>query len=199
MINTIDFDKLGGLVPAIVQDADTRQILMLGFMNREAVEKTMHDKKVTFWSRTRKSLWQKGETSGNTLNLVSIHTDCDKDALLVKARPTGPVCHTGDHTCFGEEGLNKNAEILSKLESIILDRKATMPEKSYTARLFAKGIPEITQKVGEESVETIVAALNQSPDRLREESADLLYHLLVLLAAKDVPLDEVFGELKKRM
>lgn len=199
MIDTIDFDKLNGLVPAVVQDADTRQVLMLGFMNREALEKTLDDKKVTFWSRTRKSLWQKGETSGNTLELISVQTDCDNDALLIKARPSGPVCHTGNHTCFNEEKLKDGSNVLSMLESTILQRKEAMPEKSYTARLLSKGIPAITQKVGEEAVETIVAALNQSPERIREESADLLYHLLVLLAAKDIKFDEVLDELKKRM
>ncbi len=199
MIDTIDFNKQNGLVPAIVQDADSRQVLMLGYMNREALEKTLQSKKITFWSRTRQSLWQKGEISGNTLALVSIQTDCDNDALLIKARPSGPVCHTGKHTCFDEEKLNDDINVLIKLESIILQRKQTMPEKSYTASLLRKGIPAITQKVVEEAVETIVAALNQGPERIREESADLLYHLLVLLAAKDIKLVDVFEELKKRM
>jgi len=199
VIDTIDFNKQNGLVPAIVQDADSRQVLMLGYMNREALEKTLQSKKITFWSRTRQSLWQKGEISGNTLALVSIQTDCDNDALLIKARPSGPVCHTGKHTCFDEEKLNDDINVLIKLESIILQRKQTMPEKSYTASLLRKGIPAITQKVVEEAVETIVAALNQGPERIREESADLLYHLLVLLAAKDIKLVDVFEELKKRM
>jgi len=199
MIDTIDFDKHNGLVPAVVQDADTRQVLMLGFMNRESFEKTLNEKKVTFWSRTRETLWQKGETSGNVLELVSVHPDCDNDTLLVKARPAGPVCHTGNRTCFGEEDIGNNTEILTRLQSIINERKQDMPEGSYTARLLQKGVPAITQKVGEEAVETIVAALNQSPERLCEESADLLYHLLVLLAAKDIKLDEVMDTLKKRM
>ena len=199
MIDTINFDKHNGLVPAVVQDADTRQVLMLGFMNRESLEKTLNEKKVTFWSRTRETLWQKGEISGNVLELVSVHPDCDNDTLLVKARPAGPVCHTGNHTCFGEEDFSSDTEILTRLESIISERKRDMPEGSYTARLLQKGMPAITQKVGEESVEAIVAALNQSPERLCEESADLLYHLLVLLAAKDCTLNDVLEELKKRM
>jgi phosphoribosyl-AMP cyclohydrolase / phosphoribosyl-ATP pyrophosphohydrolase len=199
MIDTVNFDKLQGLVPAIIQDSKTHQVLMLGFMDREALEKTIREKRVTFRSRTRQSLWQKGETSGNYLELVSIQTDCDKDTLLVKVRPTGPVCHTGMHTCFQEENMKSDADILSQLESVILQRKASMPEKSYTASLLKSGLVTITQKVGEEAVEAIIAALAQTPDRLREESADLLYHLLVLLAAKNITLDDVLTELKKRM
>lgn len=199
MIDTVNFDKLQGLVPAIIQDAKTQQVLMLGFMDREALEKTIRDKRVTFRSRTRQTLWQKGETSGNYLELVSIQTDCDNDTLLIKARPTGPVCHTGMHTCFQEEKIQPGSDILSQLESVILQRKASMPEKSYTASLLKSGLGTITQKVGEEAVEAIVAALAQSPARLREESADLLYHLLVLLVAKNIALDEVLSELKKRM
>lgn len=196
MIDSVDFDKLNGLVPAIVQDADSRQVLMLGFMNREAFEKTLASRKVTFYSRSRQSLWQKGETSGNTLDLVSIQLDCDNDALLVKARPVGPVCHTGKHSCFGE---NQEVDVLSQLESIILQRKELMPGESYTASLLQKGLPYITQKLGEEAIETVVAALSQNKERIREESADLLYHLLVLLASKDITLKDVLEELKKRM
>jgi len=196
MIDSVDFDKLNGLVPAIVQDADSRQVLMLGFMNREAFEKTLASRKVTFYSRTRQSLWQKGETSGNTLDLVSVQLDCDNDALLVKARPVGPVCHTGKHSCFGE---NQVVDVLSQLESIILQRKELMPGESYTASLLQKGLPYITQKLGEEAIETVVAALSQNKERIREESADLLYHLLVLLAAKDITLKDVLEELRKRM
>lgn len=196
MIDSVDFDKLYGLVPAIVQDADSHQVLMLGFMNREALENTLASKKVIFYSRTRRALWQKGETSGNTLELVSVQIDCDNDALLVKARPTGPVCHTGKHTCFGENQLN---DVLSQLESVILQRRETMPERSYTASLLQKGIPYISQKLGEEAVETVVASLSQNKERIRTESADLLYHLLVLLAAKDITLKDVLEELKKRM
>lgn len=199
MIDTVNFDKLHGLVPAIIQDAKTHQVLMLGFMDREALEKTIRDKRVTFRSRSRQTLWQKGETSGNYLEMVSIQTDCDSDTLLIKALPTGPVCHTGMHTCFQEEKIKTDTDILSQLESVILQRKASMPEKSYTASLLKSGLGTITQKVGEEAVEAIVAALVQNPDRLREESADLLYHLLVLLAAKNIALDEVLSELKKRM
>jgi len=199
MTDTIDFDKLNGLVPAIVQDAGSGQVLMLGFMNREAYERTLQEKKVTFWSRTRQTLWQKGETSGNTLDLISIQTDCDNDALLIKARPAGPVCHTGKHTCFGEDALRGNNNVLTQLYSTILQRKAAMPENSYTATLLKNGIPAIAQKVGEEAVETIVASLQESPQRIGEEAADLLYHLLVLLAAKDIAFDDVLQELKKRM
>lgn len=199
MIDSVNFDKMNGIVPAIVQDADTRQVLMVGFMNREALDHTLKSKTVTFWSRSRNALWRKGETSGNFLKLVSIHTDCDNDSLLVMAKPTGPVCHTGSYSCFSETEPGVNADLLTQLERIIIDRKVSMPAHSYTATLLRKGITFISQKVGEEAVETIVAALGQDHTRVRQESADLLYHLLVLLAAKGIPLTEVYDELKQRM
>jgi phosphoribosyl-AMP cyclohydrolase / phosphoribosyl-ATP pyrophosphohydrolase len=198
-IESIDFTKTGGLIPAVVQDAGTGQVLMHGYMNRDALEVTIRNKRVTFWSRSRQHLWQKGETSGNILNLVSIYTDCDNDTLLVKAVPAGPVCHTGAPTCFHDDDPPPSGPVLDMLESIIRDRKRTMPEKSYTAKLFKDGTEKIAQKVGEEAVETVIAALGRQDDRVRSEAADLLYHLLVLLADREIRLGEVMDELRKRM
>lgn len=199
MIDKLNFEKLNGLIPAVVQDSQTRQVLMIGFMNREALEKTLADKKVTFWSRTRKRLWQKGETSGNYLEVISVQNDCDNDSVLIRAKPQGPVCHTGKHTCFGEDELKEAKDILSKLESIIRERKKTLPENSYTAKLFEAGTLKIAQKVGEEAVEVAISAVSGDKKRLTEESADLLYHLLVLLQQKDMSLIDVVEELKSRM
>jgi phosphoribosyl-AMP cyclohydrolase / phosphoribosyl-ATP pyrophosphohydrolase len=197
---SINFDKMDGLVPTIVQDADTKQVLMLGFMNRESLEKTLSDKRVTFFSRTRNALWQKGETSGNYIEPVSILKDCDADTLLILARPTGPVCHTGTFSCFGEErALPESTGVLSKLIDIIGQRRRTMPESSYTAKLFVEGLPRIAQKVGEEATETVIASLSADRERVKEESADLVYHLLVLLAAQDIPFSEIEEVLKNRM
>ena len=198
MIDTLNFDKMGGLVPAVIQDAATRQVLMLGFMNKEAVQKTLHDGLVTFWSRTKNRFWQKGETSGNTLRVVSIKPDCDGDTLLICAEPAGPVCHTGVYTCFGEEQASTIGAVLESLSGTIRDRKQQMPEGSYTTTLFREGTGRIAQKVGEEAVETVVAALQQDREALRQESADLLYHLLVLLEDRGVTLEEVAGVLMKR-
>lgn len=193
----VDFDKWEGLVPAVIQDAKTRTVLMLGFMNKEALEKTLRTGKVTFFSRTRQTLWTKGETSGNFLEVVEVLTDCDKDTILVKAKPTGPVCHTGKDTCFDER--NRLAvPFIYTLESIIKSRKNSPVEGSYTNHLFESGMKKITQKVGEESTETIIEALSDDRSRLKEETADLLYHLLVLLRAVDVDLSEIETVLEAR-
>jgi phosphoribosyl-ATP pyrophosphohydrolase/phosphoribosyl-AMP cyclohydrolase len=199
MIDTIDFGKMNGLVPAVVQDAGDGTVLMLGFMNKEAVQKTLEDRQVVFWSRSKQRLWKKGETSGNFLDLVSIDLDCDNDALLVKANPRGPTCHTGARSCFKVSQADDRLGILAKLADIIRKRKAELPEKSYTTELFNRGLPFIGQKVGEEAVELAIAAQYQDEQRCIEESADLFYHTLVLLAAKNIGVDKVMGELEKRM
>ncbi len=193
----INFDKNTGLVPAIVQDDNTNNVLMLGYMNQEALDKTNQLGKVTFFSRSRKELWTKGETSGNYLLLKSIAIDCDHDTLLVKAIPTGPVCHTGQESCFSEKNSN-NLGFLTQLEDLIKERKNSLPQGSYTTELFLEGINKIAQKVGEEAVEVVIDAVANNRDRLKEESADLLYHLLVLLAHQNIELDEVVEVLKKR-
>ncbi len=193
----IDFEKTNGLVPAIVQDAKTGKVLMLGYMNEEAIEKTRESGKVTFFSRSKKRLWTKGETSGNFLQFKSMAIDCDQDTILIKANPTGPVCHTGQDTCFNEEN-NTGIAFLSELEGLIKERKKNMPEGSYTTELFNEGINKIAQKVGEEAVEVVIDAVANNHERVKEESADLLYHLLVLLAAKDIGLNEVVDVLQKR-
>ena len=193
----IDFEKGGGLVPAIVQDADTLQVLMLGYMNADSVAKTNETGLVTFYSRSRKTLWTKGETSGNTLALVSMSVDCDKDTILVKARPAGPTCHEGTVSCFGDEGAD-GVGFLSYLETLIEGRKTADPESSYTAQLLQGPLRRAAQKVGEEGVETALAAVAETDDKLVREAADLFYHTLVLLAAKDVKLEAVIAELKGR-
>ena len=193
----IDFEKGDGLVPAIVQDADTLQVLMLGYMNAESVAITNETGLVTFFSRSRKTLWTKGETSGNTLALVSMTVDCDKDTVLVKARPAGPTCHEGTVSCFGDEGAD-GIGFLSYLETLIEGRKIADPESSYTAQLLQGPLRRAAQKVGEEGVETALAAVAETDDKLVSEAADLLYHTLVLLAAKDVKLETVITELKRR-
>ena len=193
----IDFEKGDGLVPAIVQDANTLQVLMLGYMNAESLAKTQETGLVTFYSRSRKKLWTKGETSGNTLGLVSMTVDCDNDTILVKARPTGPTCHTGTVSCFGEDGA-EGVGFLSYLETLIEGRKTADPESSYTAQLLQGPLRRAAQKVGEEGVETALAAVAETEDKLVSEAADLFYHTLVLLAAKDVKLEAVISELKGR-
>ena len=194
----IDFDKLGGLVPAIVQDARTKNVLMLGFMNREAYDKTVATGKVTFWSRTRNCLWTKGETSGNYLNLVEVRNDCDKDTLLVKAIPDGPTCHTGTDTCWGEDNSANPLLFLTELQDFIEKRHEEMPEGSYTTSLFRKGINRIAQKVGEEALETVIEATNGSNDKMVYEASDLLYHLIVMLTEKGLRIEDVAGEMQKR-
>ena len=194
----IDFEKMGGLVPAIVQDAVTKNVLMLGFMNEEAYQKTVETKHVTFWSRTRQTLWTKGETSGNFLNLVSMQIDCDNDTLLVKAHPIGPTCHTGSDTCWGETNDMNPLLFLTELQDFINKRKEEMPEGSYTTSLFNKGINKIAQKVGEEALETVIEATNGTSEHLIYEASDLLYHLLVMLTEKGLHIELVAAELQKR-
>ncbi len=194
----IDFEKMGGLVPAIIQDADTRQVLMLGFMNQEAYDKTLLTGKVTFWSRSRQTLWTKGETSGNYLDLVSISADCDNDTLLVRVHPHGPTCHTGTDTCWGEENSASPLQFLAELQDFIEKRKHDMPEDSYTTSLFSKGINKIAQKVGEEALETVIEATNGTPEHLVYEASDLLYHLIVLLTEKGLRIEDIADELHRR-
>ena len=198
---TIDFEKGGGLVPAIVQDAVTRKVLMLGYMNEEAYRLTLDRGLVTFFSRSRNRIWTKGETSGNFLQLREMLADCDGDTLLVKAIPSGPVCHTGADTCFGEE--NEPSEISSPeflfyLESVIRDRRSNPVEGSYTNHLFSRGLNKIAQKVGEEAVELVIEAKDDDKSLFLGEAADLMYHFLVLLAQKDYTLSEVIDVLKAR-
>lgn len=203
----IDFEKCGGLVPAIVQDSQTRNVLMLGYMNQEALDKTMATKKVTFWSRSRNCLWTKGETSGNFLNLVSVKVDCDNDTLLVRATPDGPTCHTGTDTCWGEENsalqgssLQESNPLLflTELQDFIDRRHEEMPEGSYTTSLFRDGIKRISQKVGEEALEAVIEAVNGTNEKLVYEVSDMVYHLIVLLTSKGLRIEDVAAELAKR-
>lgn len=194
----IDFKKMGGLVPAIIQDAVTKNVLMLGFMNEEAYQKTIATGKVTFWSRGRQCLWTKGETSGNYLNLVSIENDCDHDTLLVKVHPDGPTCHTGTDTCWGEDNTLNPILFLSELQDFINKRHEEMPEDSYTTSLFRKGVNKMAQKVGEEAVETIIEATNGTNEKLVYEASDMLYHLIVLLTSKGLRIEDLAQELAKR-
>ena len=195
-IDQLDFDKSGGLIPAIVQDALTGKVLMLGYMNREALETTLEKNLVTFYSRSKQRLWTKGESSGNTLTLVGIQSDCDQDTLLVRARPAGPVCHKGTDTCWAE--VNYPAGFLGQLEQVIQSRKGGDPESSYTARLFARGINKVAQKVGEEAVELVIEAKDEDEQLFLNEAADLLYHYLVLLAAKGYKMEDVLRILNER-
>lgn len=195
----INFDKEAtGLIPAIVQDQHTSKVLMLGFMNKEAYDKTVHSGQVTFYSRTRKRLWTKGEESGNFLNVVSINTDCDQDTLLIKVIPVGPVCHTGADTCWEEPNPNDDFYFLKTLQDFIAKRKKEMPEGSYTTSLFESGTAKIAQKVGEEAVETVIEAMANNDERLLYEASDLLYHLMVLLSHKGYTISDLATELKKR-
>jgi phosphoribosyl-ATP pyrophosphohydrolase/phosphoribosyl-AMP cyclohydrolase len=193
----IDFEKVNGLVPAIIQDAESNVVLMLGYMNQEALDVTLETKKVTFFSRTKGRLWTKGETSGNYLMLDSLTLDCDNDTLLIKAKPVGPVCHTGNDTCFAEVN-NSNTLFLDTLRQIIKDRKNNPSERSYTASLFSAGINKIAQKVGEEAVEIVIEAKDNNKDLFLGEAADLLFHYLVLLEAKEIELEEVIDVLMDR-
>ncbi|GAB3527053.1 bifunctional phosphoribosyl-AMP cyclohydrolase/phosphoribosyl-ATP diphosphatase HisIE [Pontibacter brevis] len=197
----LDFDKAGGLIPAVIQDELTGQVLMLGYMNQEALAKTRQDGLVTFFSRSKNRLWTKGETSGNTLEVLSITHDCDNDALLIKVKPNGPTCHTGTTSCFGEEAAaNRTAAIrfVAELEEVIQQRKANPAEGSYTNFLFDKGVNKIAQKVGEEAVETVIDAVAGKLDTMKGEAADLLYHLLVLLSATGLQLKDVVAVLQER-
>ena len=198
MQTKIDFAKGGGLVPAIVQDAHTKNVLMMGYMNEEAYKKTLLTKRVTFYSRSRQSLWTKGETSGNFLDLVSLTADCDGDTLLVKVRPHGSVCHTGTDTCWGEKNENNPLLFLSELQDFIERRHEEMPEGSYTTSLFRDGLNRMAQKVGEEALEAVIEAVNGSDERLVYEGSDLFYHLIVLLTAKGLRIEDLAAELCKR-
>ena len=194
----IDFAKCGGLVPAIIQDADTRQVLMLGYMNQEALDKTLSSGLVTFFSRTRQTLWTKGETSGNYLKLVDIKTDCDNDTLLVRVHPVGPVCHTGSDTCWNETNESNPLTFLSHLQNFIEKRREEMPEGSYTTSLFRDGLNRMSQKVGEEALELVIEATNGTNERLIYEGADMLYHLIVLLTSKGLRIEDLAKELQVR-
>lgn len=193
----LDFEKMGGLIPAIVQDNNTNKVLMLGFMNEEAYEATKETGKVTFFSRTKNRLWMKGETSGNTLQVVSMMIDCDNDTILIKANPAGPVCHTGADTCFGEKNI-EDIMFLKYLQDFIEQRRQEMPEGSYTTSLFQKGVNRMAQKVGEEAVETVIEATNGTEEGFIYEASDLVYHLIVLLTSKGLRLEDLARELKKR-
>lgn len=195
----MDFEKQNGLIPAIIQDANTNKVLMLGYMNKEAYSKTIESKLVTFFSRSRNELWTKGETSGNYLKFISIKEDCDKDTFLVQAEPIGPVCHTGSDTCWNEENKTKDSfDFIAKLEDVIEDRKNNENEKSYVSSLFKKGINKIAQKVGEEAVEVVIEAKDNDDNLFLNESADLLFHQLILLQAKGFKLKDVVEVLERR-
>lgn len=193
----LDFDKMGGLIPAIIQDAVTKNVLMLGYMSPEAYEVTRSTGKVTFYSRTKNRLWTKGETSGNFLNVVSIAEDCDHDTLLIQVNPVGPVCHTGTDTCFGTAN-EAGVEFLRYLQDFIDRRHREMPEGSYTTSLFRKGTNRMAQKVGEEAVETVIEATNGTDEGFVYEASDLMYHLIVLLTSKGMRLETLAAELQKR-
>ena len=194
----IDFEKMNGLVPAIIQDSITKNVLMLGFMNEEAYQKTLATKRVTFYSRSRKCLWTKGETSGNYLELVSMKPDCDNDTLLVKVIHHGPTCHTGTDTCWGEENKRNPLLFLSELQDFINKRHEEMPEKSYTTSLFKDGTNRMAQKVGEEALEAVIEAVSGNDDRLIYECSDMFYHLVVLLTSKGLRIEQVAAELAER-
>ena len=197
MNTTLDFAKFNGLISVTVQEPIGGKVLMAGFMNEEALAKTIETGKVTFFSRTRSTLWVKGETSGNFLLVKEIMQDCDNDALLIYANPTGPVCHTGSPTCFDKDS-GPELSFLAHLQKTIIGRKGQSPETSYTARLFEKGKGRIAQKVGEEAVECIIEAMKGDKEKFKEEAADLLYHLMVLMAEQEIQLSEVVKELEKR-
>jgi len=199
-VAAVDFSKGDGLVPAIVQDANSGTVLMLGYMNREALEQTLARKRAVFFSRSKQRLWEKGETTGHALEVVDIALDCDADTLLITAHPRGPTCHNGTLSCFGDEPRNTAGDIafLATLEQVVEQRATEKPEASYTARLLDKGIAKVAQKVGEEGVETALAGVSETSEKLVEESADLLFHLLVLLRARGVPLRDVVAKLESR-
>lgn len=194
----INFEKQGGLVPAVVQDASTEKILMVGFMNQEAYEKTVQEKRVTFFSRTKQRLWTKGETSGHFLDVVQVLIDCDQDTVLIKANPKGATCHTGADTCFFEKNTQTDYDFLTKLITTIKSRKEEGSDKSYTSSLFKKGINKIAQKVGEEAVEVVIEAKDNNDDLFKNEAADLFFHYLVLLEAKNISFTEIIEVLKQR-
>ena len=198
MLMEIDFEKQGGLVPAIIQDSITNNVLMLGYMNQEAYEQTIKTGKVTFWSRSRQCLWTKGETSGNFLNLVSIKSDCDNDTLLVRVNPEGPACHLGTDTCWGEKNEANPLLFLTELQDFINKRHEEMPEGSYTTSLFKDGLNRMAQKVGEEALEAVIEATNGTNERLIYEASDMFYHLLVLLTSKGLRIENIAQELQVR-
>ncbi len=194
---TLDFQKSGGLIPAIIQDAKTSKVLMLGYMNEESLAKTKETGKVTFFSRSKNRLWTKGEESGNFLHLVSMTPDCDNDTLLIKVNPVGPTCHTGADTCWNEEN-NTDIAFLAYLQDFIKKRYDEMPEGSYTTSLFQKGMNRMAQKVGEEAVETVIESINGTEEGFLYEASDLVYHLIVLLTSKGYSLADIAKELEKR-
>ncbi len=194
----IDFEKCGGLVPAIIQDATTRKVLMLGYMNQESLKKTTDTGLVTFYSRSRQELWTKGETSGNYLKLVDIKVDCDNDTLLIQAKPEGPVCHTGSDTCWGDTNEASPLTFLTQLQDFIEKRHEEMPEGSYTTSLFRDGLNRMAQKVGEEALELVIEATNGTEERMIYEGADMLYHLIVLLTSKGLRIEDLARELQVR-
>jgi len=196
--NNLNWEKCDGLIPAIIQDSKSGKILMLGFMNKESLQLTLSTRKVTFFSRSRQSLWLKGETSGNYLNLIKIVSDCDNDALLILANPEGPTCHAGTQSCFNNDDVY-DWQVLHKVETIITQRAKDMPSNSYTAFLLNNGINKITQKVGEEAVETVIAGLKENDDKLCNEIADLFYHILVLLKFRNLSIVNVLNKLKCRL
>lgn len=198
MLMEIDFEKQGGLVPAIIQDSITNNVLMLGYMNQEAYEQTIKTGKVTFWSRSRQCLWTKGETSGNFLNLVSIKSDCDNDTLLVRVNPVGPACHLGTDTCWGEKNEANPLLFLTELQDFINKRHEEMPEDSYTTSLFKDGLNRMAQKVGEEALEAVIEATNGTNERLIYEASDMFYHLIVLLTSKGLRIENIAQELQVR-
>lgn len=199
-IHTLDFTKGDGLIPAVVQNVESGAVLMVGYMNRDAVRATLERRRAVFFSRSKNRLWEKGETSGNVLDVLDVRTDCDRDTLLILARPRGPACHVGSTTCFGSDKLTDGERLafLAALEGIIERRIADRPEGSYTSRLFAQGPRRIAQKVGEEGVEVALAAVAEPDDKVIAESADLLFHLLVLLKSRGLPLTRVITELESR-
>ncbi len=193
----MNFEKGNGLITAVVQDAQTDKVLMVGYMNSEALQKSKSENRVTFFSRSKNRLWTKGETSGHFLDIVSMAEDCDQDAILIKANPIGPTCHTGADTCFAEENKGK-AAFLNHLKNVIKERKNKMDEASYTASLFKKGINKIAQKVGEEAVELVIEAKDNDDDLFKNEAADLLFHYLILLEAKNIDFDQIIEVLQAR-
>ncbi len=193
----LNFDKMGGILPAIIQDAQTNEVLMLGFMNQEAYEKTLSEGKVTFYSRTKERLWTKGEESGNFMEVVETLEDCDADTLLIRVNPKGPACHTGMRTCFGET-VHDNLAFLQNLQSLLIRRKEKLPKKSYTAKLFRKGPRKIAKKVGEEAAELIIEAMDSDDEKFLNEAADLLFHMSILLVDRGYRLGDVVKILEKR-
>lgn len=197
-ISEVDFTKTDGLVPAIIQDANTNKVLMLGYMNEESLSKTIEEGRVTFYSRSKGRLWTKGETSGNFLLSQQILLDCDQDTILIKVNPVGPACHTGDDTCFDEKNVPSNVAFIQQLAEIIKARKSDTSGKSYTKSLFDSGIAKMAQKVGEEAVEVVIEAMRNNKELFKEEASDLLFHYLVLIEAMDLSLEDIVEVLAKR-